>query len=64
MLEVVLQVVVSAWGAPKDVDWFVPEPAGYVHNALLRVLCNVRNDFASNLGVKLWVTKRSSCNSS
>ena len=34
----------------KDVDWFGPEPVGYVHDVLLRVLCIVRNDFASNLG--------------
>lgn len=63
-IEVVLQAVVCAGGAPEGLYEFVPEAIGSVQKVLLRVSCNVRNGLLSNLEVEVRVAKITACNSS
>ena len=62
-MELVLQVVVCAGGVTVGCYDFVREAGGNVQKVLVRV-CNVRNEFLSNLEVEVRVTESTVYNSS
>ena len=47
-----MQAAVCGGGVPESLYDFVPEAVGDAQKVPLRVLCNVRNDFLTNLEVE------------